>query len=69
MQAQTNVFPVQSQLVRQTQVIGQTRVAPLQTTGNDKYVVTTTMGVIELILRMICAVSHICDCLCKNPPC
>ena len=59
MQAQTNVFPVQPQMVRQTQVIGQTRVAPLQTTGNDKYVVTTTMGVIELLLRMICAVSHI----------
>ena len=35
MQAQTNVFPVQPQVVRQTQVIGETRVAPLQTTGND----------------------------------
>ena len=33
MQAQTNVFPVQTQVVGQTQVaVGQTRVVPVQTT-------------------------------------
>ena len=56
MQAQTNVFPVQ------TQVVGQTRVVPVQT-------VTTTqqgnaprragMEVFEVIFRVICTVSYI----------
>ena len=60
MQAQTNVFPVQTQGVGQTQVVGQTRVVPVQTiTTTQQRNASNGVGVIEVVFRGICTVSYI----------
>ena len=56
MQAQANVFPVQ------TQVVGQTRVIPVQTitTSHGQQRSTTNgVGVLEIVFRGLCTVSDL----------
>ena len=57
MQAQANVFPVQ------TQVVGQTRVIPVQTIttshGQQRNTTRNGVGVLEIVFRGLCTVSDL----------
>ena len=61
MQAQANVFPVQTQVVGQTRVTPvQTRVTPVQTiTRSQQRNNINGVGVLEIILRVLCTVSDL----------
>ena len=61
MQAQTNVFPVQTQAVGQTQVVGQTQavgqtqVVPVQTiTTSQERNTASREGILEIIFHVLC---------------
>ena len=58
MQAQANVFPIQTQVEGQTQIVGQTRVTPVQTRSQQRNNING-VGVLEIIFRVLCTVSDL----------